>query len=162
MVLSGMGGSSLLPSPLAKLILKDTVFSFSSSGKNSVLCLLKIMEGWMFTVWKKPHLVCSQVRRPQSSDSSHRVEENLETGSRNGLSTNPVPVVPLNPGLALTPWWAHLKPHSHFLNAFRQQGAPKAASVPPGAEISLFLPDCASRLQSGCTLKKCTGKTHEN
>lgn len=59
---------------------KDTGFSFASSGKQLVLCLLKIMEGWMFTVWKKPHMVCSHVRHLQSLRQLVRSEK--ESGKR--------------------------------------------------------------------------------
>lgn len=51
----------------------------------------------------------------KASNSLHGVEEHLEIGPRNGLSTNPVPTVPLNAGLALALWWAHLKPHSRTI-----------------------------------------------
>lgn len=73
---------------------KDTGFSFASSGKQLVLCLLKIMEGWTLTVWEKPHVVCSQVHHLESLRQLVLSETGKEPGNR--LSTDPVPMVPLN------------------------------------------------------------------
>lgn len=45
-----------------------------------MLCLLKVMEGWTFTVWKKPYLVCSQVRHLRGFQQLSQSER--ESGNR--------------------------------------------------------------------------------